>query len=363
MLLLIGLNLTVSSLNKIFSPVESGVANGHAINIKKDNNGRSVFFDPHVNGYYNAQENVNCDFWNCPELNQIEDLCKHQFKKGILAFYPTLITSSLQDFDKNLSKIKEFIDKKNYKSEAEAHQRGLSYIRGVHIEGGLISQKGVHPEKFTKVFQDINTVKALVEKYPGLIKMWTLCPTLDPDGKITQYLQSQGILVSYGHSKATYTQAKEAFEKHGVNTVTHWGNTMFLHKDIPNARDITDEQIKFILDPKSIDKAENKDDFGIGYYALHNPDITLQMICGSEEAKDLHINPKLFAGAYKLKGPEKFALVSDVACNPVRQDVLRGANELVSEHHENFRKLLENPEKKISWLESIYNKFKRVIFK
>jgi len=164
---------------------------------------------------------------------------------------------------------------------------------------------------------------------------------MDPSGKITQYLQSQGILVSYGHSKATYTQAKEAFKKHGVRTVTHWGNAMFLHKDIKDARCITDDQIKMLLDPKSIEGTDNKDDFGIGYYALHDPNVTLQVICGRKKRSDLHLSPKLLAAIYKLKGPKKIALVSDVASNSEPTERLRGANSLIHKHHSNLRRTLK----------------------
>jgi N-acetylglucosamine-6-phosphate deacetylase len=316
------------------------------MNIRTNKEGKYVYFDPHVNGYFNARKSINCDFWKCPKLAEIKKLSEYQFQKGILAFYPTLISSSIDEFHSNLARIQEF-RKKHYGSEAEAHQKRLAYIRGVHIEGGLISQEGVHPKEHTNVFQNLKTVKALVEKYPGLIKMWTLCPTMDPSGKITKYLKSQGILVSYGHSKATYTQAKEAFKKHGVKTVTHWGNAMFLHKDIKDARCITDDQIKMLLDPKSIEGTDNKDDFGIGYYALHDPNVTLQVICGSPEAKDVHLNPQLLRAVYKLKRPKKIALVSDVACNPRRPNTLRGANQLVSEHRENFARLLAKPDSEI----------------
>ena len=346
MLLLFCLKAPDINLNRRFSPGKGALHSGPAINIRKNEDGKYVYFDPHVNGYYNARMGIKCDFWNCPDDAQIKKFSEYQFKKGILAFYPTLITSSIQEFERNLARIQEF-RKKHYSSEADALKQGLSYIRGVHIEGGLISKKGVHPEEYTNVFKNLKTVKALVEKHPGLIKMWTLCPTMDPSGAITKYLQSQGILVSYGHSKATYSQAKKAFNEHGVKTVTHWGNTMFLHKDIPDARCITDEQIGFILNPDSINKASNKDNFGIGYYALHDPNVTLQVICGSPEAKDVHLNPKLLRAVYELKGPEKIALVSDVACNPRRPETLRGANQLVSEHRENLGRLLAKPESEI----------------
>jgi N-acetylglucosamine-6-phosphate deacetylase len=315
-----------------------------AINIRKNYGGRPVFFDPHVNGYHNKKAGVNCDFWNAPSDRDIEKFCRYQFKKGILAFYPTLITSSIEDFEKNLQRIHQYT-KRNNLSQAQANRYGLSHIRGVHIEGGLISKPGVHPQEHMGVFKDFENVKKLVEKYPGLIKMWTLCPTQDPEGKITKYLQEQGILVSYGHSSATYTQAQQAFEKYKVNTVTHWGNTMFLHKDIKDARTITPEQIDLIMDPTSVSKSKNPDNFGIGYAALHNPNVTLQVICGSERAKDLHLNPELLRKVIAYKGPKKIALVSDVACNPRRPDTLRGANQLLHKHYKNLQALMAQPDR------------------
>jgi hypothetical protein len=70
----------------------------------------------------------------------------------------------------------------------------------------------------------------------------------------------------------------------------------------------------------------------------------LQVICGSEGAKDLHLKPELLRRVIAYKGPKKIALVSDVACNTRRPqtnngEALRGANQLLHKHIKNFIRL------------------------
>ena len=64
-----------------------------------------------------------------------------------------------------------------------------------------------------------------------VIKMITLAPEVCSK-EIIQMLLSNGIIVSAGHSNATYRQAMEGFDE-GISTVTHLYNAMspLLHRE------------------------------------------------------------------------------------------------------------------------------------
>ena len=55
--------------------------------------------------------------------------------------------------------------------------------------------------------------------------MITLAPELDSSGSVIENLQSRNIVVSIGHSAATYAQASSAVER-GATMITHMYNAM-----------------------------------------------------------------------------------------------------------------------------------------
>ncbi|MFX5817414.1 hypothetical protein ABTE26_21185, partial [Acinetobacter baumannii] len=70
----------------------------------------------------------------------------------------------------------------------------------------------------------INEVKELLEYGKGVIKIITLAPEVCSD-EVIQLIQSHHIIISAGHSNATYTEATNTFNK-GIPTATHLFNAM-----------------------------------------------------------------------------------------------------------------------------------------
>lgn len=98
-------------------------------------------------------------------------------------------------------------------------------ILGLHLEGPFI-----HPEKRgAHTLADIRTptvddVKCILERAQGHLKMITLAPEQCSD-EVMQLLADAGVVISAGHSNATFEQAR-AFANRGVKTVTHLFNAM-----------------------------------------------------------------------------------------------------------------------------------------
>jgi N-acetylglucosamine-6-phosphate deacetylase len=111
--------------------------------------------------------------------------------------------------------------------EAALHywNKGIGNFLGLHLEGPYLNPKrcGAHPPALIKK-ATLNQVRSWVEKANGLIKMITLAPELQ-DAEVLDYLNQQGIILSSGHSNATYPEGKTFLNKQ-IQAVTHLYNAM-----------------------------------------------------------------------------------------------------------------------------------------
>ena len=106
-------------------------------------------------------------------------------------------------------------------------------ILGIHFEGPYLDMiyKGAQPEQ--------HIVKGTIEQFEryqkaakGNIKYITMATETDDDFELTQYLANNGVVVSIGHSAATYDQAVMAWAN-GAKSMTHVynGMTPFNHRN------------------------------------------------------------------------------------------------------------------------------------
>ncbi len=297
-------------------------------------------FDLQVNGLTIPEINLHCDFWQAPADADIEKLCEFLGSEGITGFYATLITAPYEEIDRNLSRIAGFL----LGSDS-------SILAGVHIEGGYISRPGIHPLENLREF-DLAKVRSLVEKYPGLIKLWTLCPLVDADGAITKYLQSQGIRVAYGHSNATANEADKAFDSYGVDLVTHWPNAMTIVRDpIKHGRfdhrNPSTEYLDFLAMSRSEAEAWASVqglELGLGFSAYHRKDVSVTAICGSAADGDMHMAAEIFSLLRTHKGTQMFLVSDDVAYSTEELKAgrilgLRGGRVSLAKHFINAQKI------------------------
>lgn len=117
--------------------------------------------------------------------------------------------------------------------EARIHGSGGARVLGCHLEGPFINPKraGAQPPEFIRP----PSVRELETELGDLIRelrIVTLAPELEGGLELTQYLAGQGIIVSIGHSDATYEQTLRAIDC-GARHATHTFNAMrpFQHRD------------------------------------------------------------------------------------------------------------------------------------
>jgi N-acetylglucosamine-6-phosphate deacetylase len=153
-----------------------------------------------------------------------EALCKlkeHCNKGGTKYFLPTIATNSMEVFKQGIDAIKEY-----WKNGGEG-------IPGLHIEGPWINKekRGAHIESFIHVPQK-DEVIGLLEYGKTVIKMITLAPEICSE-EIIELIKSYGVIVSAGHSNATYSEANSTFSKN-IHVATHLFNAMSgLHHRAP----------------------------------------------------------------------------------------------------------------------------------
>jgi N-acetylglucosamine-6-phosphate deacetylase len=105
-------------------------------------------------------------------------------------------------------------------------------ILGIHFEGPYLDMlyKGAQPEQ--------HIVKGTIEQFDryqeaakGNIKLITMATETDEDFELTKYLAEKGVVVSIGHSAASYEQAIMAWAN-GAKSMTHVynGMTPFNHR-------------------------------------------------------------------------------------------------------------------------------------
>jgi N-acetylglucosamine-6-phosphate deacetylase len=158
---------------------------------------------------YGAAEKLFAVYPNTDALFNLYDYCS---KDGVLHFCPTVATNTFNAFYKCIDAVKDY------------WKQGGKGCLGLHIEGPWINKikRGAHIESLIHS-PKIKEVKELLEYGKDVIKIITLAPEICSDEMI-DLIQSYDIIISAGHTNATYNQAIKAFEK--IPTVTHLYNAM-----------------------------------------------------------------------------------------------------------------------------------------
>lgn len=195
----------------------------------------------------------------------LKQMCRMLPATGVTGFLPTTMTETEEKIRTALANIAACIEK---------HFAGAE-ILGVNMEGPFISTAYKGSQEAS------NIQKAhweLVAPYAGCIKIITLAPeNLAEPAAFIRRCRENGILVSLGHSNATYEEAAAAYAN-GASHITHLFNAMrpFHHREP-----------------------------GLAGAALTLPFIC-ELICDG-----IHIHPAAIALAVKAKSPDHIVLVTD----------------------------------------------------
>jgi N-acetylglucosamine-6-phosphate deacetylase len=216
------------------------------------------FLDLQVNGH----DDVNCATASGEAWDRMDGLLLAQ---GVTGWCPTLVTAPLDRFASPLERIGAAMVRR---------PPGAPAMLGAHLEGPFLGgAPGAHPRDLI-VDLDLDWLAAL----PPIVKVVTLAPEQAAAIEAIRLLVGRGVLVSLGHSTATYEQAL-AGAAAGARLVTHLFNGMGpLHHREP----------------------------GLLGAALSDDRLTPSLI-----ADGVHVHPAALRAAARAKGPGGWILVTD----------------------------------------------------
>ncbi len=164
------------------------------------------FIDSQVNGGGGVLFN------DSPSLDAIRAIGRAHRRFGTTGFLPTLISDDLDVVARAIAAVRGAIES------------GVPGVLGIHIEGPFLNveRKGVHdPAKLREL--DTSAVGLLTSLHTGRTLV-TLAPEMTTP-EIIERLVAAGVVVSAGHTNATYAQITTAL-RHGLTGFTHLFNAM-----------------------------------------------------------------------------------------------------------------------------------------
>jgi len=219
--------------------------------------------DPHINGW------GGCDFLRDDPADHrpaLRALCA----AGVTGFLPTLITCSEAVLGTALDR---------WAAWAAAPPADAPSFFGLHLEGPFLdpARAGVHPPGQLRT-PDAAWLAALLDPYPGLVRLLTLAPELPGAMAVIEAAKARGVTVALGHSSATVADVEQAVAR-GARYVTHLFNAMgpFHHRAA-----------------------------GLAGAALARADLYTEVIGDGH-----HVGPEGLAMAWRCLGVGRLVLVSD----------------------------------------------------
>lgn len=134
-------------------------------------------------------------------------------RHGTTSFFPTLITAGEGEMLQALEVV------------SKLHAVRKEGVAGIHLEGPYINplRKGIHDEKYIR--QPSREMLEAITYFAGQFPVQlTLAPEMVSPETIGTLIE-RGVIVSCGHSNATYEEATAAFRR-GIKHVTHLCNAM-----------------------------------------------------------------------------------------------------------------------------------------
>ncbi|UXN35347.1 N-acetylglucosamine-6-phosphate deacetylase [Avibacterium paragallinarum] len=145
-------------------------------------------------------------------VKTLEIMQETNLRSGTTSYLPTFITADDEGMKKAVAVMREYL---------KTHQ---NQALGLHLEGPYLSveKKGVHQVEYIRAISE--EMKDFLCQNVEVISKITLAPE-NPTAQYVAEFVAKGIVVSIGHSNATYEVAKQAIEN-GASFATHLHNAM-----------------------------------------------------------------------------------------------------------------------------------------
>ena len=217
------------------------------------------FIDIHIHG------SMGIDFMDATE-EQYKLIADSLYEEGVTTFLATTLTS---DKD-SLARVCKTV--KNVKDE-------IPSLGGIHFEGPYISlkYKGAQNPEFIRdpdiaEFDELNKISG------GNVKYIAMAPEKDGAMEFIKHLHDEGVVLSAGHTDASFDDMREAI-KNGLTNTTHTHNAMSPHHH---------------RNP------------GVVSAAMYFDELYCEVICDL-----VHVCPNTLRTFYKVIGEDRFVMITD----------------------------------------------------
>lgn len=227
-----------------------------------ENNLLPGFIDMHIHG------RKGCDVMDA-KLSSLNTISTSLAQHGVVGFLATTVTAKWQDSLQAFTTI----------GEAAHTSLDGAEVLGAYNEGLFFTDehKGAHNEKFflrlTK--ERIDEIYAATQ---GTLKIVAMAPEFEDSKAMITYLDSLGVKVMLGHTNANYQQTVDALDAGACGGVHIFNGMSGIHHRDP----------------------------GCAGAVLMDQNVLAEVI-----ADGVHLHPTIMQMVYRLKGPEKMALISD----------------------------------------------------
>jgi N-acetylglucosamine-6-phosphate deacetylase len=210
---------------------------------------------------------------------------------GVDTIIPTIYSASINQMRADIAAVKKAMETQREDGRLKREDGSKKVLKpetcglkpatifGVHLEGpflnptraGALDRNSFLPAR-------ISECKQLLEGLSDVVKIITVAPELDGAADLIRSIVDTGIIVSMGHSDATYSEAETGFHA-GAKGITHIFNALRgIHHREP----------------------------GIAGFGLTNPHVCIEVI-----ADPFHLHPKTIELIFGIKKPDKIIIVSD----------------------------------------------------
>lgn len=167
------------------------------------------FIDIHTHGAYGFDTND-------AEAEGLRDWMKRIPEEGVTGILPTTVTQMPDVLSAAVANVAKVVEEGYEGAE----------ILGIHFEGPYLDMnfKGAQPPEAIAQ-PTVEQFKMYQDAAKGMIRYITLAPEHDEDYALTHYCKETGVVVSMGHSSATYEQALIGIAN-GATSMTHVYNGM-----------------------------------------------------------------------------------------------------------------------------------------
>lgn len=194
-------------------------------------------------------------------------------KHGTTSMLPTTLTCEKEDLIQTLEA---------YQSACVSNKLGADFI-GMHLEGPYfaVSQRGAQDPKFIRDPDPVE-YKEILSSF-DFIKRWSAAPELKGAVEFGKYVTSKGVLAAIAHTDAIYEEVLEAYHHGGFTLATHFYSAM-----------------------SGVTRRNAFRYAGVIESAYLLDDMDVEII-----ADGVHLPAPLLKLIYKIKGPNRIALITD----------------------------------------------------